>query len=314
MCGIIGYVGLKEARPVLINGLKRLEYRGYDSSGLAVISSKQNSIAIRKSPGKIKSLEKILKERPIFGCVGIGHTRWATHGRPIQVNAHPHADCKNEIAVVHNGIIENFKVLKTQLIREGHRFLSQTDTEVIVHLIEKFYKDVFLEEAVRRALKLLTGSFAIGVISSREPNKLVGARLGSPLVVGLGKEENFLASDVPAILDATKDIVFLEENEMVILSKDGFRVTDLEGKTVFKKPAYINWDIAQAQKQGYKHFMLKEINEQPKILENMLALRINRKSRLIAFKEENIAEGKLKSVKNIFIVACGTAYHAGIVG
>ena len=227
MCGIIGYVGLKEAQSILINGLKRLEYRGYDSSGVAIISSKKNSLSVRKSPGKIKILEKSLKEKPISGHVGIGHTRWATHGRPTQVNAHPHMGCKNEIAVVHNGIIENFEALKAQLIKEGHCFLSQTDTEVIVHLIEKFYKDVLLEEAVCRALKLLAGSFAIGVISSREPNKLVGARLGSPLIVGLGKEENFLASDVSAILDATKDIIFLEENEMVVLSRGGFKITDL---------------------------------------------------------------------------------------
>jgi len=313
MCGIVGYVGLKEAQPILVDGLKRLEYRGYDSSGLAVISSQKNSIFIRKSPGKIKSLEKLLKDKPLIGHIGIGHTRWATHGSPTQINAHPHADCKNEIAVVHNGIIENFEALKSQLMKEGHRFLSQTDTEVIVHLIEKFYKDVSLEEAVCKALKLLVGSFAIGVIASKEPNKLIGARLGSPLIAGIGKGENFLASDVPAILDFTKEVIFLDENEVVVLDKDNFKISDLEGKTIFKKITHINWDIAQAEKCGFDHFMLKEIEEQPKILEGLINARINQESGKIFFEEQNVAEDKLKGIKEIFIVACGTAYHAGMV-
>ncbi|MBM3243431.1 MAG: glutamine--fructose-6-phosphate transaminase (isomerizing), partial [Candidatus Omnitrophica bacterium] len=315
MCGIIGYVGPREAQTILINGLRRLEYRGYDSSGIAVISpQKKNSILIRKSPGKIKLLEKALKSKPLLGHVGIGHTRWATHGSPTQANAHPHIDCKHEIAVVHNGIIENFETLKSQLVKEGHCFLSQTDTEVIVHLIEKFYKDVALEEAVQKALKFLTGSFAIGVISSREPNKLVGARLGSPLIIGLGREENFLASDVPAVLDTTKDIIFVEDNEVVILSRDGFKVTSLDGETVFKKPSRINWDIEQANKHGYKHFMLKEINEQPKVLKDSFNMRVHAKSRNIIFSDQKISEEKLKGLRHIFIVGCGTAYHAGIVG
>ena len=314
MCGIIGYIGAREAQSVLLNGLKRLEYRGYDSSGMAIIFPKKNTISIRKTPGKIKDLEKILKLKPLFGNTGIAHSRWATHGAPTQVNAHPHEDCQGEIAVVHNGIIENHESLKAQLIKEGHKFRSQTDTEVIVHLIEKFYKENSLEDAVTRALKLLVGSFAIGVISVKEPNKLVGARSGSPLIVGIGENENFLASDAPAILELTKDIIFLDENEVAVLSRDSFKITNLEGKTIFKKPVRINWDIAQAQKNGFRHFMLKEINEQPKILDNILNIRIDKKSGQVIFKEQNVPEEKLKIIKDIFIIACGTAYHAGLVG
>ncbi|MBP7836207.1 MAG: glutamine--fructose-6-phosphate transaminase (isomerizing) [Candidatus Omnitrophica bacterium] len=314
MCGIVGYIGGREAQPILLTGLKRLEYRGYDSSGIAVILPKKNSLSVRKSPGKISVLEKLVKSRPLSGSVGIAHTRWATHGAPTQANAHPHEDCKGKIALVHNGIIENHEALKGQLIKEGHIFRSQTDTEVIVHLIEKFYKNIPLEAAVRKALKLLAGSFAIGVISSQEPDKLVGARYGSPLILGLGKGENFLASDSPAVLESTKDIVFLDENEVAILTKSDFKVTDLEGRPVAKKSVRINWDIAQAQKNGFVHFMLKEINEQPKILENLIHSRVDRQTNKITFEEQNIPEDKLKSIKNIFIVACGTAYHAGLVG
>jgi glucosamine--fructose-6-phosphate aminotransferase (isomerizing) len=314
MCGIIGYIGAKEAQPVLLNGLKRLEYRGYDSSGMAILSPLKKSISIRKTPGKIKDLEKLVKTKKLCGTTGIAHSRWATHGAPTQINAHPHEDCKGEIALVHNGIIENHEALKAQLMKEGHKFRSQTDTEVIVHLIEKFYQGVPLEDAVIAALKLLVGSFAIGVISLKEPNKLVGARLGSPLIVGVGKNENFLASDAPAILELTKDIIFLDENEVAVLSKDSFKIMDLKGETIFKKPVRINWDIAQAQKNGFKHFMLKEINEQPRILENIFNIRIDKRSKEIIFKEQNVPEEKLKTIKEVFIIACGTAYHAGLVG
>ena len=313
MCGIVGYIGEKDAQPILLAGLKRLEYRGYDSSGIALILPKKNSVGIRKSPGKISALERLVKNKPLSGVVGIAHTRWATHGAPTQANAHPHPDCKGQIAVVHNGIIENFETLKLQLIKDGHTFASQTDTEVIVHLIEKFYINVSLEEAVAKALKLLIGSFAVGVISAKEPHKLIGARLGSPLIVGVGKGENFLASDVPAVLGFTKEIIFLDENEMVVLDKDNYKVSNLEGKTVFKEVTHITWDIAQAEKCGYDHFMLKEINEQPKILKNLIYSRINKETGKIFFEEQNIAEDKLKEIKNIFIVACGTAYHAGMV-
>ena len=314
MCGIIGYIGDREALPILLNGLKRLEYRGYDSSGMALIVSKKDSPSIRKTPGKIKALEKLLKARPMRGKIGIAHTRWATHGAPNEANAHPHADCKGEIVLVHNGIIENYEPLKKILIKEGHRFRSQTDTEVIVHLVEKFYKNnVPLEEAVRRATKLLVGSFAIGVISRREPDKIVGARLGSPLIVGLGKNENFLASDVPAILDSTKEVIFLAENELAVLTKGSVKITDFNGAAISKKTTRISWDITQAQKNGYKHFMLKEINEQPKVIENLLSMRVE-ETGVITFTEQHIPIGRLKSIKNISIVACGTAYHAGYVG
>ena len=313
MCGIVGYIGKKEAQPILLAGLKRLEYRGYDSSGIALILPHKKNIGIRKAPGKISALERLVENKPLCGRVGIAHTRWATHGAPTQGNAHPHQDCSGQIAVVHNGIIENFETLKSQLIKEGHVFKSQTDTEVIVHLIEKFYQDIPLEEAVRKALKLLVGSFAIGVISADEPTKLVGARLGSPLIIGVGQGENFLASDVPAVLGFTKEVVFLEENEIAVLDQDHYKISDLEGKTVFKAVIQISWDIDQVEKSGFKHFMLKEINEQPRILENLINSRINNQDGKIFFKEQNIPEAKLKDIKEIFIVACGTAYHAGLV-
>ncbi|PIQ87998.1 MAG: glutamine--fructose-6-phosphate transaminase (isomerizing) [Candidatus Omnitrophica bacterium CG11_big_fil_rev_8_21_14_0_20_43_6] len=313
MCGIVGYIGEKEAQPILLVGLKRLEYRGYDSSGIALILPHKKTIGIRKIPGKISALEKLVKNKPLDGLAGIAHTRWATHGAPTQANAHPHHDCSGQIAVVHNGIIENYEILKAQLIKEGHLFRSQTDTEVIVHLIEKFYKNIPLEEAVALALKRLVGSFAIGVISANEPDKLIGARLGSPLIIGVGKGENFLASDVPAVLGFTKEVVFLDENEIAVLTNDRFKISSLEGKTVLKAATHISWDIDQAQKCGFVHFMLKEINEQPGILENLINSRIHKKTGKIFFKEQNIPETELKNIKNIFIVACGTAYHAGMV-
>ncbi len=314
MCGIVGYIGLRPAQPILLSGLKSLEYRGYDSSGVATILSNKNAISIRKSPGKIIALENILKKKPLSGATGIAHTRWATHGAPNQENAHPHLDCHSEIAVVHNGIIENYVSLKAELIREGHKFVSQTDTEVIVHLIEKFFKGTNLEDAVRRTIARLEGSFAIGVISSKEPGTLIGARMGSPLIVGVGKGENFLASDAPAILELTRDIIFLNEKEIAVLTKDNVRVTDFSGKEIPKTSSRINWDITSAQKAGYPHFMLKEINEQPKILENFLNARINKDTNKITFEEQHIPEETLKNIKSIAIVACGTAYHAGFVG
>lgn len=313
MCGIIGYVGSREAQPILLGGLKRLEYRGYDSSGMAIISSKNHNIVITKSPGKIHALEKVLQQKPLNGNIGIAHTRWATHGVPNHANAHPHSDCSGDIALVHNGIIENYKALKERLIKEGHKFSSQTDTEVIVHLIEKYYKNGSLENAVRRALKMLVGSFAIVVVSKSEPEKLVAARFGSPLIVGVGEREKFIASDIPAVLEHTKDIIFLDEREVVIVTREQVSITDLDGKHIVRKPTRIKWDMAQAQKQGYKHFMLKEINEQPAIIENLLKSRINARGD-ISFEEQRIPADKLRKIKSICIVACGTAYHAGLVG
>jgi glutamine---fructose-6-phosphate transaminase (isomerizing) len=315
MCGIIGYIGQRPAQDILLNGLKRLEYRGYDSSGMALLLSGKDAISIRKTEGKILALESLLRKKPLTGSVGIAHTRWATHGEPNQENAHPHSDCKGEIALVHNGIIENYAKLKAELIKEGHKFLSQTDTEVIVHLIEKFYRNSTpLEEAVRKALARTEGSFAIAVVAKKEPHKLVGARLGSPLIVGLGKGENFLASDAPAILDATKEVIFLDDKELAVLDEESVRVMNLDGESVIKDSVRLNWDIDQAQKQGYDHFMLKEINEQPGIMEGLLSATIDKDTDNIAFTDLEIPQEQLKNKKNIIIVACGTAYHAGMCG
>lgn len=310
MCGIVGYIGDREAQGLLLEGLRRLEYRGYDSAGVAIFNGK--AINISKRQGKLKELISELKKRPLTGRTGIGHTRWATHGAPNQKNAHPHPGCKDDLAIVHNGIIENYAELKENLLKEGHKFKSETDTEVLAHLIEKFYKSAPIEIAVREALSMVRGSFAIGVISKKEPGKLIGARMGSPLIVGLGEKENFLASDVPAILGSTKDVVFLDEKEVVVLTKDSCKITDLNGKEIHKKSTRINWDIEQAEKHGYSHFMLKEINEQPGIIENFISSRVNGGE--IVFEELDIPGERLKTIKNIYIVACGTAYHAGLVG
>lgn len=311
MCGIIGYVGSRPAQPVLLNCLKRLEYRGYDSSGMAVFLSNKAAISVRKRPGKIAALERLLKNRPLSGTLGISHTRWSTHGEPNQKNAHPHVDCDNTIALAHNGIIENYAELKESLLKKGHSFRSQTDTEVIVHLVEQYAKRLSLKEAVRKSMLDLRGSFAIAVISKKEPGKLIGARLGSPLVVGLGKEENFLASDIPAILDHTKDVILLEDNELVELTKNEVNVSDINGKAVDKKSTHIDWDVSQAEKQGYEHFMLKEINEQPRVLDGIIKYRV-KDDQSIYFEELEIKDEDFARAEKIIIVACGTAYHAGI--
>lgn len=313
MCGIIGYIGEKPAQPILLNGLRHLEYRGYDSCGMATFLSHKNSLSVRKLPGKVRGLETFLKNKPLSGSLGVAHTRWATHGSPNQINAHPHLDCENKIALVHNGIIENYSQLKNELIAEGHQFRSQTDTEVIVHLIEKFYKNSSLEEATRKALMKLKGSFAVGVIAKKEPEKLVGARMGSPLIVGVGKEENFLASDIPALLDYTKQVIFLEENELVVLTKDKVSISNLKGESINRAIQQIHWDISEAQKQGYPHFMLKEINEQPQVLENILRQRVTAEQKIF-FEELKIADDYFSKINNMVIVACGTAYHAGLCG
>ncbi len=314
MCGIVGYIGEKEAQGVLLNGLKRLEYRGYDSCGMAIYLKSKSSLSTRKLPGKIKGLELLLRQKPLNGSSGVGHCRWATHGAPNQVNAHPHLDCTGEIALVHNGIIENYGQLKNELIKKGHKFRSQTDTEVVVHLIEEFYHNSSLEEATRKALLKLEGSFAIGVISKREPDKLIGARLDSPLVVGVGKNENFLASDVPALLDVTKEVIFLDDRELAVLTKDKISVYNLSGEPIRKAVTHINWDITQAQKQGWQHFMLKEINEQPKVLEGILSQKVINGKQKIFFEELKLSANQLIAINNIEIVACGTAYHAALVG
>jgi len=311
MCGIVGYIGGKQAQPILLDGLKRLEYRGYDSAGVASVS--KGKVSVRKQKGKINVLEKLLKKKPLKGTLAISHSRWATHGVPNQCNAHPHTDCNERIAIVHNGIIENYEDLKESLVKEGHTFKSETDTEVIVHLIEKYYKDD-LEAAVRAALKLLRGSFAVGIISAYHPSKLIAARIGSPLVVGLGEGENYIASDIPALLKFTKNVLFVEDNEMVVLTQDSVKVTSFDGKQIKRLPTKITWDISQAEKQGYPHFMLKEIYEQPSVLEGILNHRVSAKGDSVYFEEIGIPEKDLAKIKKIAVIACGTAYHAGLTG
>jgi len=310
MCGIVGYIGKKEVVPILIDGLRRLEYRGYDSAGIAILE--RGKISIAKKKGKLESLNSFINKSHFSGIVGIGHTRWATHGEPTARNAHPHLDCKKEIAIVHNGIIENFQTLKRKLEQEGHKFKSQTDSEIIAHLIEKYYHGN-LEKAVKRALRKMKGAYAIGVICKNEPHKIVAARCGSPLIIGVGKEENFIASDVPAILTHTKEIIYLDDYEIAVLSSNKVTVKDIKGKEKRKKVHEIKWDISAAEKCGYPHFMLKEIEEQSRVIENIIKRRIDSRNRII-FDEVNLEEKELMRFNKITIVACGTARHAGLVG
>jgi len=310
MCGIFGYTGTKEAQGLVIQGLKHLEYRGYDSSGIAMQNG-SNAIRVVKTEGKIHNLEEMLRSHPLKGTTAVGHTRWATHGTPSKKNAHPHLDNESQIAVVHNGIIENFFDLKKTLEEEGVRFLSDTDTEVIVHLVAKYYKGN-LENAVRRSLRDLKGTYAIAVISSAEPGKIVAAKLDSPLVIGRGEHENFVASDVSALLEHTDRVIYLENAEVVTLMKGSFTITDLAGKPVTRSAVKIDWDVTQAKKGGYPHYMLKEIFEQPGVLTAILKERV--RGREIHFDELKISTASLKKVKRVVIIACGTAYHAGLVG
>jgi len=309
MCGIVGYIGNRRAQDVLLKGLSRLEYRGYDSTGVAIL--KDSKLSLVKRQGKLTILINELQADPISGFLGIGHSRWATHGVPNDVNAHPHLDCKEKLAIVHNGIIENYLALKKALIKEGHKFRSDTDTEVIAHLVEKYYKGN-LEKAVLRTVRLLKGSYAIAVIHVNETNKVVGARCDSPLIVGVGKDENFIASDVPAILEYTKDVIYLENHELVTITKENVIIMDHNGRVVPKKPVKIKWDIKQAEKAGYEHFMLKEIYEQGDILKAVLEERLH--GERVSLDELEIKDSRLKKIKRIAIVACGTAYNAGLTG
>lgn len=310
MCGIVGYVGNKDAVPVLIEGLKNLEYRGYDSAGIAVLKDK--IVHIKKYPGKLKILEGHLEKEPICANLGIGHTRWATHGIPSKENAHPHTDCIGNIVVVHNGIIENHEALRKFLINEGHTFKSETDTEVIPHLIEKYYRgDLF--SAVQKAIKHLKGTYAINVLCKEEPGVLIGVRNGSPLIIGIGDNEMFFASDVPAILKYTHRIVYLEENEIAVLKSSSFQIFNRSGKKISRESTLIDWDISQAKKGGYPHFMLKEIFEQPHSIADTINNRI-RNGGDVVFEKLKISEKELKKIKNITIISCGTAWHAGLIG
>ncbi|HTC76573.1 MAG TPA: class II glutamine amidotransferase, partial [Edaphobacter sp.] len=387
MCGIVGYIGPQSVVPVIIEGLRRLEYRGYDSAGIAVAGGPEG-LALRRAPGKLRNLETVIADAPIDGSFGIGHTRWATHGRPTEENAHPHRDGSGTLVVVHNGIVENYLTLKNALIAKGHKFVSETDTEIIAHLIEDelnqaaaaannnnhnhnhnhsnsvilsgvrsteskdpersnaphtastFQPQNFdspdantaeavltlpktsnanhptipLEEAVRRAVKRITGAFAIGVLSAHEPNKLVAARMGPPAVIGIGDGEFFLASDVPGILHHTRNIHFLADGELAVLTSEGVTLTDFDAKPLPLKVQRITWDPIQAEKAGYKHFMLKEINEQPRAIRDTTLGRVSLDTGHVFLEKLDISDAELKAASQITIAACGTSWHAGLAG
>ena len=319
MCGIVGYVGKKPVVPVIIEGLRKLEYRGYDSAGIAV-GGIGDGLQLRRAEGKLRNLEEVLRQHPIEGTFGIGHTRWATHGRPSEENAHPHRDCSGRIVVVHNGIVENYVPLKKQLIAEGHNFITETDTEVIAHLVEKFYakdsngKRPPLEEAVRRTVKMLTGVFALGVISADDPNKIVAARNGPPAVVGLGNDEYFVASDVPALLEHTRDLFFLGDGDLAVITRDGVQMSDFDGKPVRRDVQHVTWDPIMAEKGGFKHFMLKEIYEQPRAVRDTTLGRISQDTGQVFLGEMGITPAEFKAARKINIEACGTSWHAGQAG
>ena len=321
MCGIVGYVGPKNVVHVIIEGLRRLEYRGYDSAGIAVGSPDSAILEVRRAPGKLANLEEALAEHPLQGTFGIGHTRWATHGRPTEENAHPHRDCTGRIVVVHNGIVENYLDLKRELTAQGHNFVTETDTEIIAHLIEQVQKDaaaagapILLEEAVRRAVKRLTGAFALGVLSAAEPNKIVAARFGPPVVIGVGEGESFVASDVPGILHHTRNIYFLADGDMAILTAAGVELTDFAGKPIQRELTRIQWDPIQAEKGGYKHFMLKEIWEQPRAIRDTTLGRVSLDSGKIFLGEMEIDDEELAIASSINIAACGTSWHSALAG
>jgi len=310
MCGIVGYIGDRQATPLLLEGLKRLEYRGYDSAGVAVLNGQ--GVETRKAAGKISRLEAALAAEPIVGDTGIAHTRWATHGAPNQCNAHPHTDCKGHIAVVHNGIIENSTTLRAHLIERGHKFTSETDTEVIAHLIEEAF-DGNLEDAVIEALWQIEGTYGIAVVSSEDNNKIVAARKGSPLLIGLGDKEYFVASDASAILAHTREVVYLDDGELAVLTRDGYRVIDLRAVSQDKKVSKIDWDLSQIERGGFDHFMLKEIFEQPETIENCMRGRLLPEEGTSKLGGLNMSDEELLKIDNIVITACGTSWHSALI-
>ncbi len=312
MCGIIGYIGTRQVLPILIDGLRRLEYRGYDSAGVAVV--RNGTIELRRSAGKLSRLEEVIAVQPLEGDYGIGHTRWATHGRPTEENAHPHRDCTGRIVVVHNGIIENYLDLKRQLVKEGHTFVTETDTEIVAHLVEREMKDDGLENAVRRALLYLRGLFALVLISADDPEKIVTVRNGPPIVVGLGDGEFFVASDIPAVLSHTRDVVFLGDEEMAVVTPQGVEFTDYSGRAVSKKSTRVSWDPVMAEKAGYKHFMLKEIFEQPWAVKETVLGRASVETGRVFLQEIEIPDQVLREVERVVILACGTSWHSALVG
>src|SRR6202046_5030781 len=319
MCGIVCYLGQKSVVPIIIEGLRKLEYRGYDSAGIAV-GGNGNGLQILRAEGKLRNLEEVIRQKPLEGTYGIGHTRWATHGRPTEENAHPHRDCTGRIVVVHNGIVENYLSLKKKLIEEGHKFTTETDTEIIAHLVEKYSghsgngRHVPLEDAVRQAVKQLTGVFALGVISTDDPDKIVVARNGPPAVIGLGNDEYFVASDVPAILYHTRDIFFLADGDMAVVTPAGVQLTDFEGKPIQRQVQHVTWDPIMAEKGGFKHFMLKEIYEQPRAVRDTTLGRVSLDTGHIFLDEMQIGESEFRATKKINIFACGTSWHAAQAG
>ncbi|MFI5111916.1 MAG: glutamine--fructose-6-phosphate transaminase (isomerizing) [Terriglobales bacterium] len=319
MCGIVGYVGKKRVVPVIIDGLRRLEYRGYDSAGIAVAGNGEG-LQIRRAEGKLRNLEEVIRLKPLDGTYGIGHTRWATHGRPTEENAHPHRDCTGRVVVVHNGIIENYLTLKKKLSEEGHKFSTETDTEVIAHLVEKHLKPhnggarPSLEEAVRKTVKELHGVYALAVISADERDKIVAARNGPPAVIGLGKDEYFVASDVPAILYHTRDLFFLADGDLAVITPEGVQLSDFDGNPVVRQVQHVTWDPIMAEKGGFKHFMLKEIYEQPRAVRDTTLGRVSLDSGKIFLEEMEITEAEFAKLEKINIAACGTSWHAAQAG
>ncbi len=313
MCGIVGYIGSKKVVPVIIEGLRKLEYRGYDSAGIAVVDS-SGKLHIRRAPGKLRNLEEAIQNSPIDGTYGIGHTRWATHGRPTEENAHPHRDCTGQYVVVHNGIIENYLELREKLQKQGHKFVTETDTEVVAHLVEEYAKTLPFEEAVRKTLKDLRGIYSLVFLSARDPQKLVAARIGPPSVIGLGDGEYFVASDIPALLQHTRNIFFLADGDVALLTREGVRVTDLDGHQVDRPAHQVTWDPIMAEKGGYKHFMQKEIFEQPRAIRDTLLGRISQETGKVFLDDMQISEQQFRDFQNVRIVACGTSWHAGLAG
>jgi len=311
MCGIVGYIGVKEALPILLDGLNKLEYRGYDSVGIAVL--KDNNIEIKKCQGRLDRLKNLLKKEAPQGSIGLGHTRWATHGKPNNLNAHPHKGCNSEIVVVHNGIIENYLSLREHLISEGHIFISETDTEVLPHLIESNCQSN-LTLAVKKSLEKVEGSYAIAVISSRDPEKIVASRCGSPLIIGIGDGEMYLASDIAALLAYTNKVIFLEEKEIATITKDRVEVINSEGKVLEKEIINIEWNVEMTEKSGYKHFMLKEIFQETMVIRNNLEGRINLFTNSLELSEISFSSKNIREIEKIFILACGSSYYTALAG
>ena len=312
MCGIIGYIGSKDVVPILLDGLRRLEYRGYDSAGLALV--KDGAVAVRRTAGKLSRLEDVVRAQPVDGTYGIGHTRWATHGRPTEENAHPHRDCSGRIVVVHNGIIENYLALKHELEAQGHRFETETDTEVIAHLVEREMQDDGLDGAVRRALPQLRGLFGMVLVAADDRDKIVAARNGPPIVLGIGEQEFLVASDIPAILGHTRDVVFLDDEEMAVITRSAMTFTDFSGRTLSKATERVLWDPVMAEKAGYKHFMRKEIFEQPWAVQETVLGRVSEEQGAVLPGELGIDDDDLRRIEQVVILGCGTSWHAGLVG